>query len=62
MQVAHALTAVDFAWRLTQDGAGGFEFAGNAFPMDPVLQKVAYLKKVLASWLPCFPLESLELQ
>ena len=31
MQVAYTWTGVEFAWLLTQDGAGGFEFAGNAF-------------------------------
>ena len=31
MHVAHARTVFEFAWLLTQDGTGGFEFAGNAF-------------------------------
>ena len=35
IQVAYTWTGVEFAWLSTQDGAGGFEFAGNAFPIDP---------------------------
>eukprot|EP00438_Fugacium_kawagutii_P023099 Skav220082 [mRNA] locus=scaffold262:333965:334078:- [translate_table: standard] len=25
-----------------QDGSGGFEFVGNAFPIDPVPQNIAF--------------------
>ena len=59
IQVAHAWTGVEFAWLLAQDGAGGLELTGNAFPIDPVPQNIAYLKKVLASrFLRFFSLES----
>ena len=49
MQVAHTWTGVEFAWLSTQDGAGGFELAGNAFPIDPAPTNIAYLKEVLPS-------------
>ena len=49
MQVAYTWTGVAFAWPLTQDDAGRLELTGNAFPIDPVPQNIAYLKKVLAS-------------
>ena len=54
MQVAYTWTRVEFAWLLAQDGAGGLELTGNAFPIDPVPQNIAYLKKVLASRFPVF--------
>ena len=54
IQVAHISTGVEFAWLSTQDGAGGFEFAGNAFPIDPVPDNVAYLKDVECSELCLF--------
>ena len=31
MDVAHSWTGVEFAWLLTQDGAGTLELSGNAF-------------------------------
>ena len=43
---------------MAQDGAGGLELTGNAFPIDPVPQNIAYLKKVLASGFLRFSLES----
>ncbi|CAK8996310.1 unnamed protein product, partial [Durusdinium trenchii] len=36
-----------FVLRGVQDGAGGYDFAGNAFPIDPVPQNIAYLKKAI---------------
>ena len=49
MHIARIWTGVEFVWLLAQDGAGGLELTGNAFPIDPVPQNIAYLKKVLAS-------------
>jgi len=42
-------TATPAVWvrQLQKDGAGGFEFAGNAFPIDPVPVNVAYLKDAI---------------
>ncbi|CAK9101502.1 Uncharacterized protein SCF082_LOCUS47467 [Durusdinium trenchii] len=33
--------------QLQKDDSGGFEFAGNAFPIDPVPQNIAYLKNAI---------------
>jgi len=33
--------------QLRQDGAGGFELAGNAFPIDPAPTNIAYLKEAI---------------
>ncbi len=53
---AHALTAhawkgVEFAWSLTQDDAGGFELAGNAFQIDPAAANVVPLTCVSCSFM-----------
>ena len=49
IQVAHAWTGVEFAWLSTQDGAGGFEFAGNAFKVIGAATDIDDLKEVLPS-------------
>ena len=49
MQVAHTWTGVEFDGSLTQDGAGGFKFAGNAFKVIGAATDIDELKKVLAS-------------
>ena len=52
MQVAYTWTVVfEFVWLLTQDGAGGFNFAGNAFKVIGAATDIDELKKVrFASW------------
>ena len=41
----------EFVWLLTQDGAGGFKFAGNAFKVIGAATDIDELKKVrFASW------------
>ena len=46
IQVAHTWTGVEFAWLSTQDGAGGFKFAGNAFKVIGAATDIDELKKV----------------
>ena len=36
----------EFVWLLTQDGAGGFKFAGNAFKVIGAATDIDELKKV----------------
>jgi len=43
-QVQGALAGVD---DLKKDGTGGLQLVGNAFPIDPVPQNIAYLKKAI---------------
>ena len=46
---------LSFDGSLAQDGADGYELTGNAFPIDPVPENIAYLKKArFASWFLCF--------
>ena len=47
--VAHNWTGVEFAWLLTQDGAGGLELAGNAFKITGQVSDIDDLKEVLPS-------------
>ena len=49
MQVAYTWTRVEFAWLLAQDGAAGFEFAGNAFKITGQVSDIDDLKEVLCS-------------
>ena len=46
-----------------QDGAGGFEFAGNAFPIDPLPQNIVLLasfSRMLSDWVLLSKLVSLK--
>ena len=49
IQVAYTWTGVEFAWLLAQDGAAGFEFAGNAFKITGQVSDIDDLKEVLCS-------------
>ena len=47
--VVHAWTLFEFVWLSAQDGAGGFEFAGNAFKVTGQVSDIDDLKEVLPS-------------
>jgi len=46
-QRAPGTSAPVWVRQLVKDDTRGFEFAGNAFPIDPVPQNIAYLKKAI---------------